>query len=330
MLWMVHRAFLDDPEMTELDFSHCHLPLPHDEPRVAPKLIQSLAHNTTIKKVNLNNTNLQNPQGMELAEALRTNTTLLDINLESNCLTSTSIKEMADSIKESPDCSLETWRFAMQMGQDYFGRPTEQALAEMLETNTKILKLGVNMSDPHWRAKVDQFITRNQDQARRDRKAKSGKVDVVEKIAPKDKQLGKVLLEIPPDAAAYDIYEDDNEKITLLRKTLAANKKMPTKEQLQGYAKKEGIALKFAEVAPLLVEFRQKLLDAFVEKKIKVCDPFGTETEGTLSAWTVKNEKWLLDMWPDAQNRFYFKAESKPPSLEVSDAVAQWLYAGSE
>merc|ERR1719210_1076228 len=120
--------------------------------------------------------------------------------MESNQISSTCIQEMANALKETPESALEQWRFQGQHGMTCFGRPAEEALAGLLEKNTKITKLGVSLQDPHWRTKVDGYITRNQDQARRLRKAKSGvsAEPVVEKIAPKDKQLGRVYLDEAP------------------------------------------------------------------------------------------------------------------------------------
>jgi len=198
----------------------------------------------------------------------------------------------------------------------------------MLEGNRKMQKLGVFLADPHWRQMVDRYMTRNTDAARRLRKAKSGKVSVVEKIAPKEKSLGRVLLVDPPEKASWEVFEDDDPKMTLMRNNISQSKKFPTKEQLQQAAKKAGLTLKFSEVAPLIDGFRVKLLDVFVERKITVFDPFGSDTVGTLSAHTTKNDKWLLDIWPSDSSRFFFKADQKPPSLEVSDAVGQWLSGG--
>merc|ERR1719444_550319 len=137
---MVHRAFLDDPELTSLDFSNITMPLPQDEPRIAPKLMQSLAHNKNLKEVVVNNCNIQNQQGSQLAEALKTNTTLQVLSIESNNFTS-AIIDIANTLKEHTESSISQWRFAQQMGHNYFGRPVEQALAEMMEKNVTILKL---------------------------------------------------------------------------------------------------------------------------------------------------------------------------------------------
>ena len=34
MIWMIHRAWLNDPSLKELDFTGMHMPLPHDEQTV--------------------------------------------------------------------------------------------------------------------------------------------------------------------------------------------------------------------------------------------------------------------------------------------------------
>jgi len=327
MVWMVHRAWLDDPDLTSFDFNYISMPLPHEEPRVAPKLMQALVHNTHITQLHLTNANLQKPQGHQLAEALRTNTTLQVMGLEANNLDSAVIQDMAEAIKESPECNIQQWRFNCQRccGNN-FGRPVEQALAELLKNNRKILKLGVSLSDPHWRREVDQFLIRNTDAFRRKRKAASGKRSVIEPIRPKDMPLlSKLLLPEPPEQPAYEVFEDDNTKYNLIRRAVAETRRLPTKEQLQIFAKKEGLPLKFSEVAPLIANFRKKLLDAFVEKKVTIVSGHTDSYTGTLSAWSVKNEKWLLDVWPASDRRYHFRADVRQPSLEVSSSVAKWL-----
>lgn len=82
MLWMVHRAKLNDPTLVEFDFTNVHMPAPHLEPRIAPKLMQSLATNSYIEKLLLANSNLHKQQGRQLAAALRSNCTLRTANLE--------------------------------------------------------------------------------------------------------------------------------------------------------------------------------------------------------------------------------------------------------
>ena len=38
MIWMVHRAHLDDPSLKKFDFTNLKMPAGNVEPRIAPKL----------------------------------------------------------------------------------------------------------------------------------------------------------------------------------------------------------------------------------------------------------------------------------------------------
>lgn len=327
MLWMVHRAWLNDPELTIFDFDHLHMPAPHLEPRIAPKLMKAMAHNTQIVQLHLNNSNLQKPQGMQLAQSLRKNKSLMVLGIETNNLDSTCIAEMARSLRDFPESCLQQWRFDGQRScAGNFGRPVEQALAEMMETNTKMLKLGASLKDPHWRRCVDKSLMRNNDAFRKQRKKEQGRRSIVdaEPIPAVDRTLFKLMLEVSPAKAVWEVLEDDNAKLTLLRKNVTATKKFPTKEQLQAYAKSVGMPLKFSEVAPLLKEFRLKLINAFIETQVSVTDTYNKTEKGTLSAWADVNDKWLLDIWPSKDERFAFKSD-KLPIIEVSDAVVEWL-----
>merc|ERR1712232_841981 len=64
LMWMVHRAWLNDPTLTCFDFSSVKMPLPHNEPRIAPKLTEALAKNTYITSALLPDSNMTHQQGM--------------------------------------------------------------------------------------------------------------------------------------------------------------------------------------------------------------------------------------------------------------------------
>merc|ERR1719487_3091416 len=116
MIWMVHRAWLDDPTLEELDFANKHMPYPYVEKRIAPKLMEALQTNTHIKSLILPNANMQKQQGHELAEALKVNTTLETLNVETNNLDSDSIRSMAEALDVNKDSLIEQWKFNYQKG----------------------------------------------------------------------------------------------------------------------------------------------------------------------------------------------------------------------
>jgi len=327
MLWMVHRAWLDDPELTVLDFSGKNMPLGHQEQRIAPKLMKAMAHNTNMTELRLNNSNVQKPEGHLLAESLISNKTLQILDLQSNNLDSETITTIADAIGQFPESNLQEWKFYNQkcLGGSNFGRQTEEALAHMLEKNTKLLKLGVSMDDPHWRGQVDRLLMRNNDRFRRQRKAllrgATGIGD--EEVQPQDRTLRKLLLLTCPEKAASEVFEDDV-KLSLARKSVATNKKLPTKEQLQSFAKNEGQPLKFSEVTPLLTDFRSKLLKACIETEVSVTDSYLCAISGTLTDWSESNERWKLEVWPDPETRLHCKSD-KQIDIEIADEVAEWI-----
>merc|ERR1719220_1405380 len=168
MIWMVHRAWLNDPTLVDFNFNNMHMPAPEIEPRIAPKLMAAMAANTHIQVLSLSNSNVQKAQGLELATALLKNGVLRTLNLESNWLDSNTVRELALAVKANNDSKIEHLRFShqKQMGQ-FFGRPTEEAVGQMMEKNETIVKLGFECDDAHWRNLIDRALLRNNDMWRR-------------------------------------------------------------------------------------------------------------------------------------------------------------------
>jgi len=130
----------------------------------------AVSWNQHIQVMNLNNSNLQKTQGFELADALRGNQALglRALSIESNCLDSSAVREIAEAIRENKDCQIEQLAVAhqKQVGT-HFGRPTEEALGRMMQSNETIVKLGLECHDAHWRNVIDRALLRNNDIMRR-------------------------------------------------------------------------------------------------------------------------------------------------------------------
>jgi len=149
MIWMVHRAYLNDPDLVEFDFNNLHMPPPHIEARIAPKLVQAMESNTHIESLSIANANLMKAQGHELAESLKANTTLRVLNLESNNLDSAAVRDIAEAIHKNASSKLETLRVSnqKQVGE-FFGRPVEEAFGSLMEKNETIIRLGFPCDTP--------------------------------------------------------------------------------------------------------------------------------------------------------------------------------------
>merc|ERR1740123_1479132 len=92
----------------------------------------------------------------------------------------------------------------------------------------------------------------NADRARRTRKkvkdrparSQATKYATAPAVISAPRTLSRVLLEGTPDKAVWEIFEDDDVKFKLLRQFVSKVKRLPTREQMQSFAKaaKETIA----------------------------------------------------------------------------------------
>lgn len=321
MIWMVHRAHLNDPTLVEFDFNNLHMPPPHIEARIAPKLMKAIETNTHIEVLSLVNSNLMKNQGVELAASLAVNKTVRILNVESNNLDSNAVKQIASAIMSNAQCRMEHLRLSPQKQAGmYFGRPVEEAAGMMMDKNNTIIKLGFECNDANWRNMIDRALLRNNDYARR---RKRGDVDQVEETVAEERQLSRLVLRVPPAAAAEGLFESSPPHLAF-RGFVAQNKRLPNATQLQNFARNKGTSMKYSEVAPTLKECRRLMLDAAKSTEVTVADIFEVDTEGALREWSASGENWELDVRTPDGKRYAYRS-SKELVLLVSDAWASWL-----
>jgi len=321
MIWMVHRAHLDDPSLTEINFNNVSMPPPHIEERIAPKLVKAMATNTHIVQLSLANSNLMKPQGHQLAASLQQNKTIRIVNVECNFLDSAAVKEIAEKLSENPETKLQNLHVAhqKQVGR-FFGRPVEEMFGQLMEKNMTIIKLGMELNDAHWRNTIDRFLLRNNDLDRRRRKSN---IDVEEEVVYEDKTLSRLVLKLPPSKSVTEVFAKASEHIGVFLSFVAAHKELPTGTQLQAAAKNKGTPLKYSQVAPLIKECRGFMLDGAVNTNVTVADDFQVDTEGVMKKWSETNGNWNLDI--AVGNKRYAYKSSKEPAFRVSDEWAAWL-----
>jgi len=323
MIWMVHRAWLNDPTLVDFNFNNMHMPAPHLEARIAPKLMTAMQNNSYIEVLSLSNSNVQKSTAIELAQALRHNCTVKTLNLEANCLDSNSIREIALSIRDNCSTHLEQLRLQhqRQMGS-VFGRPTEEAVGQMMHKNETLVKLGFECDDAHWRNAIDRALVRNNDFSRR----RSHGTGIEELNVPsEDRTLGQLAFQACPSATATKFFNDSNPHHGVLRAYMAQNLQLPTTTQLQNYAKNCGAPLPYTVVLPLLKQCRSWLLDTALSSEVLIVDAFGMNTEGTLRAWQESGEHWIVDLSIEAGGRLTFKSDRGDPSIFLSELWVSWL-----
>eukprot|EP00928_Gymnodinium_smaydae_P018918 TRINITY_DN17207_c0_g2_i1.p1 TRINITY_DN17207_c0_g2~~TRINITY_DN17207_c0_g2_i1.p1 ORF type:complete len:665 (+),score=152.73 TRINITY_DN17207_c0_g2_i1:76-1995(+) len=361
MIWMVHRAWLNDPSLVEFDFSGANMPPPHIEPRIAPKLMAAMSWNTHIEVLNLNSANLQRSQGFELADALARNKTVRYVNIDSNCLDSSAVKQIAVAIGENAETRIEHLSVAhqKQVGK-FFGRPTEEEMGKMMMRNETIVKLGVECADAHWRNIIDRALLRNQDIRRRFLQQQSaadtdGTLNMSDDFngcppsTPSEARPLRLLqltgaapgcCEEGPGSASTSAGVSDagsgdeapailgsGESSDALVDYILRNHRVPTTVHLQEYAKKAGYkSVPYSAAAPMLRGCCARLLDGAVGMQVEAVDGFGTSTSGVLMRWDECGGVWALDVRALDGRRCIFRTQvGKEPTMEVSSGWAHWL-----
>eukprot|EP00403_Amphidinium_massartii_P019352 CAMPEP_0178415350 /NCGR_PEP_ID=MMETSP0689_2-20121128/23506_1 /TAXON_ID=160604 /ORGANISM="Amphidinium massartii, Strain CS-259" /LENGTH=496 /DNA_ID=CAMNT_0020036667 /DNA_START=75 /DNA_END=1566 /DNA_ORIENTATION=- len=330
MLWMVHRAKLDDPTLKELNFDNMYMPPEHVETRIAPTC-EGDGDNTHMEVLSLNGSNLQKKQGNELAESLKRNTALRTLNLESNSLDSESVCNIALALRENSGCKVEALRVQHQRQvPKFFGRPTEEAMGRLMQENKSIVKLSFACADSHWRDTIDRALLRNNDNARA-RKQQQGNTLLGAPLPCEEKTLTQVVLSgSPPASACQVVPETDDELTTYLYAYMWQTKTLPTAEQFKEFAQKYtyerngGLKITYSTIKPLITQTRHMLLEASVKSVVDAKDPFGQKTGGVLTKWSQTSDTWQLELNGEANKRYVFRCKQEP-KFEISHAWADFL-----
>jgi len=171
MVWQVHRVYLNDPTLTELNFRNRCMPDAEAEPRIAPKLMQSLARNTHLQKLLISCANLHGGElAVDLGASLARNSTLRRLDMESNHLTPEDLQAVFRGL--GSNFALQELRCSNQFCEQA-GRDTLAVLHESLKTNRKLEKLGMDLVDRHYRDQIVKALIRNTEEGRRFRDAET-------------------------------------------------------------------------------------------------------------------------------------------------------------
>mmetsp|Transcript_42727 Transcript_42727/g.110477 ORF Transcript_42727/g.110477 Transcript_42727/m.110477 type:complete len:854 (+) Transcript_42727:61-2622(+) len=176
MIWMVHRVYLNDPELKELDFSTYGLPAWDEESRIVPKLWGALVHNEHLRNLLLADCNLLVPyvhrpttrdeQVESMANALAVSRSLRVLDVACNFFGPVDLQVLFGALAKNS--SLEELRCSNQFCEQA-GREALQALDRALKQNQTLRKLGMELTDAHWRDQINRGLLRNQEAARKRR-----------------------------------------------------------------------------------------------------------------------------------------------------------------
>jgi len=167
MIWMVHRAYLNDPTLIKFDFTNLKMPKGKEEKRISPKLSKCIATNTTIEQFLMANSHYLGRQAQDLADSIKVNNSIKICNLDSNGFSPADLVVLATALGENR--CIEEFKINNQhSGQP--GREVLETFANAITANTFVQKLGMSLEDAHWRGVIDKQLMKNNDGARKRRK----------------------------------------------------------------------------------------------------------------------------------------------------------------
>jgi hypothetical protein len=195
---MVHKVSLNDPSVTALDFSNRSMPL--GNPRILPKLFEALATNTHLLKLSLACSGIQGRAlANTLASSLSQNSTLQSLNLDRNSLMPSDLEVIFQSLADNTalqvllcsdqccDCSDCKHCFpthcelasAFQEEDTACPWHTKQVTTQLLrivndvlQDNRTLEKVGINLSERHFRDQITKALIKNTE-LRRQRRGRS-------------------------------------------------------------------------------------------------------------------------------------------------------------
>merc|ERR1712070_190299 len=235
---------------------------------------------------------------------------------------------MGAALQNNDKTALHTFRFQNQHGiHNFFGRPVEEALCQMMRTNKTLCKIGCAIQDANSRDVITRATMRNIDLERRRRRGGGSAADeVAAEVKPVLK--GVTLEKGPEDKQAFEVFGNPDEgkqaNLTLARNAFAELSRVPTQQQFQSHLRTKGKSLNFKEAKEVVDAGRMMALNGAVGTEITITDIYGADSKGILRGITQKNTNWALDIWVGDTKRYSYTS-TKDPEIKVSAAFGEWL-----
>lgn len=152
----------DEPSITEVDLVGDKKFLTLDEEEKTHSGY-AFATNTTVRTIKMELLGLDDHFAEAFGEALAVNETLEKVNIDSNAITGEGMKALFEGLGENT--SIE--EFQVRHQHKAMATLDEEALPDLLEPNTTLLKLGVDVRSKLVRMKLDRISNANRDRVRK-------------------------------------------------------------------------------------------------------------------------------------------------------------------
>jgi hypothetical protein len=121
------------------------------------KAAQAFAKNTHVKSINLNGCELGDEFAEAMGKSLATNKTIEKLLLENNSISGTGIRYLFEGVAQN-SCLLE---FRLHKQSKMIVAADEDSLADILEPNQKLTKLGIDFRSQHAQVKIERNLKLN-------------------------------------------------------------------------------------------------------------------------------------------------------------------------
>jgi len=128
-------------------------------------IFDKLKSTRSMKHLALTNVGLNDEKLLTLVEILKQNTTIETLNLESNVFTNHSCEPLLEMLITHPsirELKLSHQKFSL-------GTRGESMMAQLIDNNTNIMRIGYGFTIQAWRSQVDRCMIRNQETERQKR-----------------------------------------------------------------------------------------------------------------------------------------------------------------
>lgn len=162
----IRRVQENDQNLTDLNWNN----IKNISDEKFEKLFAGLATNTNLEVLSLVNVGLTDRTAAALAEAIKANSTLRVLNVETNFISPAGVLALVKATNQA--AALEEFRASNQRSS-VLGNKIEMEITSLVESNPRLLRLGLHLEYSDARHRVASHLQRNIDRIRQQRRSQT-------------------------------------------------------------------------------------------------------------------------------------------------------------
>jgi len=169
---LVRQVELNDPDLKRVDLSTLPLPLGEADTKEVLLLLEAVGRNGQLQELILEGIGLSSAAASVLASSLARNDSLRVLDLRFNRLEPADLRIIFSALARNRKLQeLNVTGQLLGSQRQHVGRETFAAVLEVLSENRVLRKIGMDLTDAHWRDCINRSLLRNIEEQRRARQA---------------------------------------------------------------------------------------------------------------------------------------------------------------